>query len=179
MGECVFNKPNIEGLEHLENKQIFYFPTNSHTYENKNILIFGGGDSALDAVECLYKKNNVSLIHRRNTFKAMASKTNFLNFIKLYSPFNIKSLNTTEKILTSLTIENEEKQVTLECDYIFFCYGYNSGLMPEKIPVTIDNMQSHEKGLFAVGGISTYEQKRELITSGMWECRIVLENLLI
>lgn len=183
MGACVFNKPIIEGLELYENKQIFYFPENPTQFTNKQIVIFGGGDTAIDAVESLYKNNSISIVHRRNTFKAMTNKLYLLSNIKAYIPYNLKLLNSCqdnkEKLVSVIITNHDSKEdFTLECDYIFFCYGYNTGINPEKILVDIKNMMSDVHGVFVIGGASVYEQKRELITSGMFEARIVLNQLL-
>jgi len=67
----------------------------------------------------------------------------------------------------------------LLCDYVFFCYGYNTAVAPPPISVSIHTMESNIKGVFAIGSANIYPQKRELITSGMWESRIALHHLKI
>jgi thioredoxin reductase len=174
IGVSVFNKPIIENLEKYENKQIFYFP--EKPLINKNILIFGGGDSALDAVEMLYKNNNVTLIHRRNTFTSQEGKNSLLQHIKTYMPYSLVSLNGNDYDLTSVTIKNNEL-LTLPCDFVFFCYGYNQSFIPDKIIVNPSTMETNHKNVFAIGGIATYHNKRNLITTHMYECRLLLSSL--
>lgn len=177
MGVCIFNKPIVENLEKYEKKQIFYFPNNASSIKNKKIIIFGGGDSALDAVEDLYKNNNVSLVHRRNSFSSQQGKNTILENITTYIPYSLVSLNGNEN-LQSVTIKNTDDHLTLTCDLIFFCYGYNQDFIPDKIFVNPFTMESHKKNIFAIGGVSTYNNKRNLITSNMYECRLLLNTIL-
>lgn len=177
MGMYIFNKPIIEDLEKYENKQIFYFPNHASYIKNKNILIFGGGDTALDAVEALYENNNVCLIHRRDVFKAYEGKKHILNKIQLYIPYTLHKLIGENDILNSVEIKNQNTIVNLKADYVYFCYGYNQESLPEKLEVSIDNMQI-QNNIFAIGGINTYKNKRNLITSNIYECRVVLSKIL-
>lgn len=177
MGACVFNKPIIENLELYENKQIFYFPENPSLIKNKNIIVFGGGDSALDAVGSLYENNKVSLVHRRNNFTAQSGKMTLLNIINNYIPYSLVSLNGTNELLESVTIKNNNAVINLNCDLVFFCYGYNQSHI-EKIPVNPFTMESENKNIFAIGGIATYKNKRNLITTHMYEARILLNHIL-
>jgi thioredoxin reductase len=179
VGECIFNKPQLPYVDKYIQKQIFYFPKDPSLYMNKNIIIFGGGDTALDAVECLYKNNNVILVHRRDIFTAMAQKLHILNYIKIYLSYNLISLNEDNHILNTVTIKNANMELNLDCDYIFFCYGYQTSTNIPKILVSIDNMQdSQQKYLFALGSASIYHEKRDLITTNMWEARLILHNLI-
>jgi thioredoxin reductase len=180
IGTGTFNKPIIDDLEIYENKQIFYFPSNPSNIKNKNILIFGGGDTALDAVECLYENNNVSLIHRRDIFKNHEGKNYLLNKINTYIPYSLYKLNSCSEdknILKSVSIKNNNHILDLEADYVYFCYGYNQDELPEKFIVNFNTMMVQEN-IFAVGSINNYEKKRNLITTNMYECRIVINEIL-
>lgn len=179
VGMNTYNKPLVENLEQYENKQIFFFPKYKENYKDKRIVVFGGGDSAFDAIELLLEvTNNITLVHRRNQFNSMERKINNLfSKIKTYIPFNLKSLNGSKDLLESVSIYNpKDNQITtIEADYVFFCYGYNTA---DKVlfPVNIKNMKNLT-GLFAIGPAGIYKNKRNLITSSRLECRIVLNNL--
>ena len=163
--------------EKYEKKQVFYFPENPHLIKNKNILIFGGGDSAIDAVELLYKNNNVALIHRRDTFTSYKGKNNILNEITTYIPYSLVSLNGND-ILESVIIKNNEKTLKVPCDLVFFAYGYNQDFIPDKINVDAFTMATNKKNIFAIGGVANYHNKRNLITTHMYECRLLLNSIL-
>lgn len=172
MGTVVFNKPILDNLEKYENKQIFYFPCDS--YENKKILVFGGGDSALDAVDFLKKKNEVSLIHRRLDLKIINSP--LLKNIKTYIPYKLVKLEEKNNLLTGVTIENENSFLKINTDLIFFCYGYSQKNLVERIPISINDFKNKD-GVFIIGGANFYKEKRNYIAIGMWEARIILNFL--
>ena len=69
-GSFVPRKLPIKDIEHLEEKNILYAVRNKSILEGKKLLIVGGGDSALDWTNELYKTSNVTLMHRRKEFKA-------------------------------------------------------------------------------------------------------------
>ena len=59
----------MKNLEKFEGKSVFYAIKNKEDFKNKNICIFGGGDSALDWTLELSKFSNITLIHRRDEFR--------------------------------------------------------------------------------------------------------------
>ena len=62
-------KLSLKELEKFEGKSIFYSIKDKDEFKNKNIAIFGGGDSALDWALELSKFSKINLIHRRNEFR--------------------------------------------------------------------------------------------------------------
>ena len=69
-GSFVPRKPPLEGIENFEGKNVFYSVKDKSIFENKTVLIVGGGDSALDWTNELSKIAKVNLIHRRKEFRA-------------------------------------------------------------------------------------------------------------
>ena len=59
----------LKDAENLEGKSVFYSVKKKEDFKNKNIAIFGGGDSALDWALELSKFSKITLIHRRNEFR--------------------------------------------------------------------------------------------------------------
>ena len=62
-------KLSVKEAEKYEGKSIFYSVKNKEKFKNKDITIFGGGDSALDWALELSKYSKINLIHRRNEFR--------------------------------------------------------------------------------------------------------------
>ena len=60
----------LENLDLIEEKNILYAVRNKSILEGKDLLIAGGGDSALDWTNELSKIANVTLMHRRKEFRA-------------------------------------------------------------------------------------------------------------
>ena len=69
LGNFEPRKPSIEGLDKFENRGVQYSIIEKEKFKNKNVIIAGGGDSALDWTIELSKICNISLIHRRNEFR--------------------------------------------------------------------------------------------------------------
>ena len=88
------------------------------------------------------------------------------------------SLNGNNNILTSITIKKENELLDLPCDLVFFCYGYNQDFIPDKIMVNPLTMESNIENIFAIGGVANYNNKRNLITTNMYECRLLLNKIL-
>jgi thioredoxin reductase (NADPH) len=175
----------LKEAEKFENKQIFYSVTNKNLFQNKNISIFGGGDSALDWALELSKTNKITLIHRRTEFRGAAHTLNEIKQkekegkILIKTPYNIKSIEGDE-VMTGIEIENEDgKLEKIKTDYILSFFGLIMKLGPiadwglnidkKTIPVDTENFQTNKEGIFAIGDICTYPGKLKLILSGFHE----------
>ena len=188
-------KPNLESdYSDLEEEKIFYSIKDKNLFKDKNIAIFGGGDSALDwTVELEKIGANVSLIHRRDAFRgAPDTEMTVRNLdkegkIQLLTPFIIKDIkgkNDIEEIKIFNTASKENQLIN--ADYILFFYGLNKKLGPinnwnlelagSKIKVNTENFQTDKEGIFAVGDINTYPGKLNLILSGFHETTLAVQK---
>jgi thioredoxin reductase (NADPH) len=178
-------KLTLKEAEKFEGKQIFYSVTNKDLFKNKNISIFGGGDSALDWALELSKSNKVTLIHRRNEFRGAAhtlseiKKKEKEGKIIVKTPYNLKAIEG-DKIMTGIEIEHEDgKLEKIKSDYILSFFGLIMKLGPiadwglnisnKTIPVDTKSFQTNKEGIFATGDICTYPGKLKLILSGFHE----------
>ena len=181
-------KLSLKEAEQFEDKQIFYSVTNKNLFKDKNISIFGGGDSALDWALELSKNNQITLIHRRDEFRGAAHTLSQIKKlekdgkIKIKTPFNLKSIEG-ENNMTAIIIDNEDgKEEKIKTDYILSFFGLimklgpiaDWGLNIEKktIPVNTENFQTNKEGIFAIGDICTYPGKLKLILSGFHEAAL-------
>ena len=181
-------KLSLKEAEQFEDKQIFYSVTNKNLFKDKNISIFGGGDSALDWALELSKNNQITLIHRRDEFRGAAHTLSQIKNlekdgkIKIKTPFNLKSIEG-ENNMTAIIIDNEDgKEEKIKTDYILSFFGLimklgpiaDWGLNIEKktIPVNTENFQTNKEGIFAIGDICTYPGKLKLILSGFHEAAL-------
>ncbi len=178
-------KLSLENTERFEGKSIFYSVKNKENFKNKNICIFGGGDSALDWGLELSKFSNITLIHRRKEFRGAKHTLNEIKKlekqgkIKIKTPYQLDKINGDEKI-QSISIKDENgKTEEIKTDVILSFFGLvmklgpiaNWGLNMNKKTISVNpyNFETNKKGIFAVGDICNYSGKLKLILSGFHE----------
>ena len=125
-----------KSCEKFEGKSVLYSVKDKSIFKNKSVVIFGGGDSALDWAIELSKDSKVTLIHRRDEFRgAQASvekvkelqKNNKLEVITKYSIKDVKG----DKSLESVEIKDESgKSKNLKTDYVLGFFGLIMQLGP-------------------------------------------------
>ncbi len=186
--------PNIDNPDQYINKGVSYAVRSVDQYKDKNIFIFGGGDSALDwTVELSKIAKSVSLVHRRDAFRgAQHTEEMMREFVKngkvnLLTPYLIDSIIGKEKV-EGVTLKNFESNEieSHDADELIFLFGLNKKLGPllewdlelngKKISVNTENFQTSKEGIFAVGDINDYPGKMDLILSGFHETTLAVQE---
>ena len=186
--------PNIEDPDKFINKGVSYAVRSKDKFTDKNIFIFGGGDSALDwTVELSKIAKSVSLVHRRDAFRgAQHTKEMMRNLVKegkvnLLTPYLINSIIGEDNV-NQVTLKNFESNEieTHDADELIFLFGLNKKLGPilewelglngKKISVNTENYQTNKDGIFAVGDINDYPGKLDLILSGFHETTLAVQE---
>ena len=178
-------KFSLKESEKFEGKSIFYAVKNKEAFKNKNISIFGGGDSALDWALELSKFSKINLIHRRDEFRGAPHTLSEIKKLEKDGQISIKTpcqLNSIEgdKNLESITIKfDNEKIEKIKTDTILGFFGLIMKLGPiaewglnmnkKTIEVNPKNFETNKRGIFAVGDICSYPGKLKLILSGFHE----------
>ena len=197
----VFSAPNIiiaggvgsfeprklsnKDAEKFEDKFLFYAVRDKEKFKNKNISIFGGGDSALDWALELSKFSNISLIHRRDEFRgaphtlAEIRKLENEGKISIKTPCQLDSIEGEKKIDSIIVKFDDGKKEKIKTDIILSFFGLIMKLGPianwglkmnkKKIDVNSKNFETNKEGIFAVGDICSYPGKLKLILSGFHE----------
>ena len=176
---------SLKDAAKFEEKSIFYSVKNKDDFKNKNICIFGGGDSALDWGLELSKFSNVTLIHRRKEFRGSEHTLNEINKlskqgkIRIKTPFQLEKINGNKKIQSILIKDDNGKTEEIKTDIILSFFGLVMKLGPiaewglnmnkKTISVNPYNFETNKKGIFAVGDICNYSGKLKLILSGFHE----------
>ncbi len=181
------NKPPLEGIEEYEDKSVFYMVNNKQKFAGKNVVITGGGDSAVDWAILLSEIANVSVVHRRNKFRAHDASLAELNAlfqsgkVKLYAPQQVKELHGRDGILKNVILENidDSSHHSLDADFLLPFFGLameigpikNWGFHFEKHYIQVEHatMATNIDGIFAIGDIATYKGKLKLILCGFSE----------
>jgi len=181
-------KFTVKEAEKFENNGVYYSIKDKNFFKDKNICIFGGGDSALDWATELSKFAKVILVHRRNEFRGTENSVQIIKNlekegkIKIKTPFQIESIEGNEKI-NSIIIKNEDgktEKITTDCILGFFglimklgpIVEWGLNLEKKHIPVNTENFQTNKEGIFAIGDICTYPGKLKLILSGFHEAAL-------
>ena len=185
----------LKDINHFEDQWLHYSVNDKKEFSGKSLVIFGGGDSALDwAIDFAQDENFVSsggkitLIHRRDEFRgapASAQKINNLNNegkIDLYKKATLKTYSHDNKNLKTLTLSINQEETTIEADAMLVCFGLSPKLGPiaewgleiskKSIDVNTENFQTNLPGIFAIGDISNYPGKKKLILSGFHEAAL-------
>jgi len=186
--------PNIIDPDKFLNNGVAYSVKDKSHYKNKNLIIFGGGDSALDwSVELADIAASVTLIHRRDAFRgSLSTEAQMRELVEtgnleLKTPYVIEELLGTNKI-SGVSIKNfESKEIeTLDCNEILFLFGLNKKLGPlenwnlklngKKISVDTEKYQTSIEGIYAVGDINDYPGKLDLILCGFHETTLAVQD---
>jgi thioredoxin reductase (NADPH) len=186
--------PNIEDPDKFINKGVTYAVRSKSTYENKDVFIFGGGDSALDwCVELAEKAKSLSLVHRRDAFRGAQHTEEQMRElvaagkVKLLTPYLIDSIEGSDKV-TGVSLKNFDTNEIehYEANELLFLFGLNKKLGPilewnidlngKKISVNTENFQTSVEGIFAVGDINDYPGKLDLILSGFHETTLAVQE---
>ena len=186
--------PNIDEPDKFIDNGVSYAVRSIEKYDNKNVMIFGGGDSALDwTVELSKNAKSVTLIHRRDAFRGAQHTEKMMrelvkkNKIKLLTPYLIDSIKGNKKV-EGVTLKNFETNEieSHEADELIFLFGLNKKLGPilewgidlngKKISVNTKNFQTSKPGIFAIGDINDYPGKLDLILSGFHETTLAVQE---
>jgi len=178
-------KFSVKECEKFEGKSVYYSVKDKTIFQDKTVTIFGGGDSALDWAIELSATSKVQLIHRRDEFRGVQASVDKVKElskegkIELLTKYQLSSIKGNKKI-ESIGIKHDDGGIkNIETDYLLGFFGLimqlgpiiNWGLNLDKkhIPVNIENFETNQKGIFAIGDICTYPGKLKLILSGFHE----------
>ena len=183
----------VEGLDAFEGSQLFYRVKNPDDFAGKNLVIVGGGDSALDwaldfVKDSPHKAESVILIHRRDGFKAApANVAKMKELCDAYEmQFIVGQVTGYEEQNGKITgakvtgADGVTRVVPLDVLLVFFGLSPKLGPIAEwgldierkQLKVDTEKFSTSETGIFAVGDINIYPGKKKLILSGFHECAL-------
>lgn len=187
-------KLTFEYDQSLEENNLSYFVNNIEDYIGKDVLVAGGGDSAVDwSIDLSKIAKHTSLIHRRNKYRAMESSVERLNAsaVEQLNPFIIKEVNYNpddhKKIDVTLKMVKSDKIKIVTADKLLVNYGFvsdsrvlrdwNIDLQGPFVKVS-QEMETNLPNVFAIGDIVTYPGKLQLITTAFAEGPIAVTKAL-
>ncbi len=183
----------VEGIDKYAGSQLHYKVQNPANFAGKNIVVVGGGDSALDwalnfAQPGPHKAESVILIHRRDGFQAApASVAKMRELCDAYEMQfivgQITGITEQDGVLTGAKVTGADgitRVVPLDALLVFFGLSPKLGPIAEwgldierkQVKVDTEKFSTNVPGIFAVGDINTYPGKKKLILSGFHECAL-------
>jgi thioredoxin reductase (NADPH) len=179
----------LDGIEAFEGKQVFYSVKHPEQFNDKKIVICGGGDAALDwALHFVDKAASVTLIHRRDEFKAapasiakmrdLCKNKKMQLLIGQVTSYEIEHDHISKIVVTD--INGQDQKIAVDDLLIFF--GLSPKLGPiadwgleidrKQVSVDTEKFQTSIPGIYAVGDINIYPGKKKLILSGFHEAAL-------
>lgn len=191
-GSFVPKRPPISGIEAYEGKSVFYAVRKMDEFRGKNVLIAGGGDSALDwTLNLAPIAERLTLVHHRDGFRAAQHSVNKMRELvsegKIdFHVASVKALHGNDGRLEAVTLTNAEKKEWMQrADALLPFFGLTIKLGPiaefglnlseNLIPVDTEKFQSTTPGIFAIGDINSYPGKLKLILSGFHEAALMAQ----
>lgn len=191
-GSFVPKKPPLKNIEEYEGNSVFYSVKKMEIFRNKNLVIAGGGDSALDWTLSLQPiAKSLTLVHRRDDFRAapdtIKKMRNLVSENKMVLEIaQLKEIKGASGNIEALGVKGDSGEYDIKCDTLLAFYGLTMKLGPvanfginldrNLIPVDTEKFETDVEGIFAVGDINHYPGKLKLILSGFHEAALMAQQ---
>ena len=188
-GSFTPKRPPLAGIEAYEGKSVFYSVRRIEDFRGKDVLIVGGGNSALDWVLNLQPvANSLTLLHRRDDFRGAPHSVEKMRALVAEKKMELRigqvtALHGEDGALSHASIRTKEGDARIACTRLLPFFGLTMKLGPvanwglnldeNLIPVDTEKFQTSEPGIFAIGDINSYPGKLKLILSGFHEAALM------
>jgi len=190
-GSFTPKRPPLAGIEAYEGTSVHYSVRRIGEFAGKDVVIVGGGDSALDWTLNLQPvARRVTLLHRRDEFRGAPHSVEKMRVLVAEKKIDLVIGQVTELHgergeLEAVTAKLKEGSVRIACNALLPFFGLTMKLGPvahwglnleeNLIPVDTERFETSEKGIFAIGDINTYPGKLKLILSGFHEAALMAQ----
>ncbi len=190
-GSFTPKRPPLEGIESYEGTSVFYAVRRIEAFRGRDIVIVGGGDSALDWTLNLQPvAKSLTLIHRRDDFRAAPHSVEKMRALVADEKIRlligqVTTLAGDGKTLSGVKVKSANNEELVVCNALLPFFGLTMKLGPvadwglnlheNLIPVDTERFETSEKGIFAIGDINHYPGKLKLILSGFHEAALMAQ----
>lgn len=193
LGSFEPRKPPITGIAEYEDRGVEYIIRDPELYRDKEVVIAGGGDSALDwSIYLTDIAKSVSLIHRRNEFRGALDSVEKVQELKnsgkieLITPAEVVDIVGENKV-EGVSVKRGAEVFNRKCDHFIPLFGLAPKLGPiadwgleiEKNAIKVNNAldyQTNIPGIYAIGDVNTYPGKLKLILCGFHEATLMCQS---
>ena len=192
-GSFTPRRPKIDGLEPYEGKSLFYAVKSRAEFAGRDVVIVGGGDSALDwTLDLLPSAKSMTLVHRRDKFRAAPHSVSAMEKAVAEGRMSfvmgeLDRLDGADGLLSAVTLRSKDGTTTVAADRLLTFFGLNIELGPiadwqldlqdgKQIRVDTEKFQTSTPGIFAIGDINWYPGKLKLILSGFHEAALASQE---
>ena len=190
-GSFTPKRPPLPGIEAYEGTSVLYAVRRMETLRGKDVLIVGGGDSALDWTLNLQPiARSLTLLHRRDEFRGAPHSVERMralvadNKIRLMIG-QVTGLHGDAGQLEAVTVKTKTDEEKIACSAMLPFFGLTMKLGPvadwglnlaeNLVPVDTEKFETSEPRIFAIGDINTYPGKLKLILSGFHEAALMAQ----
>lgn len=182
-------RPPIVGIEAYEGSSVSYAVRQMERFRGEDLVIVGGGDSALDwTINLQPLAKSLTLVHRRDEFRAAPDSVNKMRALveegkMRFELGQVSRLNGEDGQLSSIVVKSKTGETELPCSHMLPFFGLTMKLGPvadwglnlheNLITVDTEKFETSEPGIFAIGDINTYPGKLKLILSGFHEAALM------
>lgn len=191
-GSFTPKRPPLDGIEQYEGHGVLYSVRKIEDMRGKDILIVGGGDSALDwTLNLAPVARSLTLLHRRDDFRGAPHSVEKMRQLVAEGKVRlvigqVTALHGEAGGLQAVTVRTAEGEEKLSCTAMLPFFGLTMKLGPiaqwglnlneNLILVDTEKFETSEKGIFAVGDINWYPGKLKLILSGFHEAALMAQQ---
>jgi thioredoxin reductase (NADPH) len=179
----------LEGIDAYEEASLFYRVRDPKSFKDRNVVILGGGDSALDwTLELQPIVNSMTIVHRREDYRAapasVAKMKSLIDAGEMQEYIGkVSAYAGTDTGITGITVDLKSGgSVDLDCDSLLVFWGLAPKLGPiaewgldinrKTINVDTEKFETSVPGIYAIGDINYYPGKKKLILSGFHEAAL-------
>jgi thioredoxin reductase (NADPH) len=184
-------RPPVDGIEAYEGKSVFYAVRKMEDFRDQDVVIVGGGDSALDwTINLQPIVRSLTLVHRRDAFKAAPASVNRMKELVMEGKINflmgqISKLEGADGQLSAVHLAMDSGEAMVHATRMLPFFGLTIKLGPvadwglelndNLIAVDTEKFESSIPGIFAIGDINAYPGKLKLILSGFHEAALMAQ----
>jgi len=188
-GSFTPKRPPLAGIEAYEGKSVFYAVRRIEEFRGKDVLIVGGGDSALDWTLSLQPvARALTLLHRRDEFRGAPASVEKMRALVAEGRMRlvigqVTSLHGADGMLEAASVRTKDGEARIACNRLLPFFGLTMKLGPvadwglnleeNLIRVDTEKFETSVPGIFAIGDINSYPGKVKLILCGFHEAALM------